>query len=268
MVHIEKTKGPLKESLMAVNSLGLIEVKKLKVADSFNEVLQLCIETNEIVSLSIGRIYGSLVCKPVFKDDLFDKQLHEHLFVEPTIQNYFSGFKQAEIIQFPVRKHWEVQDYLDLQAIALLDNVETMMTRSFLVAKRILKRFEHEVGVVCGPISSGLKSIPENLKTFNRTIFKLSQTMEVWSQMPFEVVFKRVHGIVVEHHEELLIEGSSSNFFIEKFYRPLFCLNLGWAPHFIFGYEHSRGAMEEKGIFTSLKKKMIFLDEGYEVNLF
>jgi hypothetical protein len=268
MVHIEKTKGSLKESLMAVNSLGLIGIRELKAAELFDKVLQLCIETNEVTSLSIGRIYGSLVCKPVFKDDLFDKQLHEYLFVEPTIQDYFSDFKQSEIIQFPSRKHWEVQDYDDLKEIALLDNIETMMMRSFLVAKRILARFEHEVGVVCGPISSGLKSIPENFRTFNRTIFKLSQTMEVWSQMPFEAVFKNVHESLVAQQSPFLIEGSSSNFFIEKFYQPLFYLNKEWAPHFIFGYEHSRGAMEEKEIFALLKKKMVFLPEGYEMNLF
>jgi hypothetical protein len=268
MLHIEKTKGPLLQALKILNSLAITTIKEFKAHDYFDTVLQLCIETNQISALSIGVTYGAFVCKPLFKDEIFEEELHKHLFVDADIRDFFSEFKQKDIIHFPVGKHWEKRDYEELAAIELLDDIEEMMTKSFLVAKRIVGRFDHDIGVVCGPISSGLKSIPENFRIFNRTIFKLSQVMEVWSQMPFEAIFKKAHDSLVDQQSPFLIDGSSSAFFIDRFYRPLFLLNKPWTPHFIFGYEYSNGAMEEKEIFTSLKKKMVFLPEGYEVNPF
>lgn len=172
--------------------------------------------------------------------------------------------KKYRLVKFGHRTYWEQRDLDRIYAIEAYDDPFKIMNESFDLALEIITRAPRELGIVCGPISSGTKSVEENISIFARTVFKIGQEMPIFNQLPFEPGFAKAHDAIVGN-EKLCPGGSSSKFFIEHFYEKLFRLpGMKWTASFIYGYRHSTGAMIEHEILSGLGSKIIELPQGFE----
>lgn len=157
---------------------------------------------------------------------------------------------------------WDEQMFEVLENAKKHPGVLTAINDSLNVGKKLLKELPKKLGVVCGPISTGKKSVEENLKIFELTIIKISDEMPIFNQMPFEPVFENIHKLVVED-KDLCPSGKTSEFFINYFYREIFISNKNWVPHFIHGWDHSIGAVMEHDMFTQLGSEIVYLPEDF-----
>ena len=194
-------------------------------------------------------------------------EIRKELFSGYTYPEHVS-FVPDRRIEFQMRNFWTKEDYTELLSLMDIQDPFEIMNRSLLVAQEILARSPQKLGVVCGPMSSGKLSIPENFDVFIKTVFKIGQKMPMFNQLPFEPGFGVVHDLI-KHNPELCPQGSSSKFFIDHFYERLFCeSDKQWSAHFIYGFEHSKGAMMEHQIFTDLGSSIHPLREGFADKLF
>lgn len=147
---------------------------------------------------------------------------------------------------------------------ALKDIIDTisLMKQATEIALAILTKLPQTLGIVCGPISSGKRSLQEQLHVFDLTVQKVSNTMPVFNQMPFEPIFGLVHERI-KNDETLCPMNQTSKFFIDNFYRKVFFSGKEWVAHFIHDWEHSVGASIEHEIFTSLKSEIIYLPANF-----
>lgn len=120
------------------------------------------------------------------------------------------------------------------------------------IAMRILNRMPQPVGQVCGPISTGNKSIEENLKVFNETVQQLvDEGKTIFDQIPFEDYIFR-----------LLETGKGSrekDQLLNEFYLPLFESGLVKTFYFIPGWKSSHGATWEHEQAKRLGIEIVYL---------
>lgn len=160
--------------------------------------------------------------------------------------------------------HWDEQMFKALENAKNQPGLLVKMNESLNVGKHLLKKLPRKLGIVCGPISTGKKTVQENLKVFELTVLKVSNEMPIFNQMPFEPVFETAHSLAMED-KDLCPSGKSSEFFIKYFYEEIFLSNKEWKPHFIYGWEHSVGAIMEHNIFIQLGigKDIVYLSEDF-----
>jgi hypothetical protein len=174
----------------------------------------------------------------------------------------FSQWKENPQLGLHYYAGWDEQMFEALENAKKHPGLLTKVNDALNVAKKIIKQSPKKLGVVCGPISTGKRTVEENLRIFELTILKVSNTMPVFNQMPFEPVFETMHSLVFED-KDLCPSGKSSEFFIDYFYREVFLSNKNWVPHFIYGWEHSVGASMEHRIFTQLGSDIVYLSEDF-----
>lgn len=228
-----------------------------------------CIQANEIVGVEFVNVDAvGFFGIPEFIDGFSNKASVMKKALSPwNFPEYVSATRDIKI-PFRMRTHWFKKDLDRLYAISESTDPDYMMRQALIVAEDILERSQPSLAIVCGPISSGRLSVVENLTIFARTVFKVGQKIPVFNQLPFEPVFHKVHGLI-EHDSTLCPNGSSSKYFIEHFYEPLFRLpEIQWLPQFIYGYKKSTGAMIEHAIFTELGSKIHYLPPSFSKNLF
>lgn len=121
------------------------------------------------------------------------------------------------------------------------------------IAIEILGRMPGEVGIVCGPISSGGKGTVEaNIAEFGNRIEELkSQGLEIFDQMPFELHMWRI--------KETPYYDPTRNHLLEEFYGRLFASEKLTTFYFIPGWESSYGASWENNVARDLGKTIIYL---------
>ncbi len=238
------------------------------VSDAFRDYVYACIETNEIVSIEFLDVDAvGFFGMPYFIEGFDQHSVQKSLMEDFPFPGHVFGVREG-VLKFEMRNNWLKKDFDKLLSLTDLNDPELIMKESFLVACDILSRSPNELAIVCGPISSGSKSVGENLEVFNKTVFKVGQKMSLFNQMPFEPVFHVAHGIIKDD-SRLCPNGNSSKFFIENFYEKLFHLpGRKWLPHFIDGYQESTGAMMEHQIFTKLGSKIQPLIPGFEKRFF
>jgi hypothetical protein len=159
-------------------------------------------------------------------------------------------------------KYWDEEMFESLKRAKTFKKPLTIMDESLKVARELLNRLPSKLGVVCGPISTGKRSVEENLKIFGLIVLDISNKMPIFNQMPFEPVFEDIHSMVI-NNKEFCPSGKSSEFFIDYFYREVFLSGKEWAPHFIDGWEYSVGAVMEHDIFTQLGSDIVYLPENF-----
>lgn len=176
------------------------------------------------------------------------------------------SFKQWEDDPFKYGRYyyswWNEEMFETIERIKKYPGLLTTMNDSLNLAKVLLKGLPKKLAIVCGPISTGKRSVEENLKIFDLTVQKVSDDMPVFNQMPFEPIFENIHKLVIED-KDLCPSGKSSEFFINYFYREIFLSKKDWVPHFIYGWESSVGATMEHEIFVQLKRDIIYLPEDF-----
>lgn len=158
---------------------------------------------------------------------------------------------------------WKEETFEKLEALRNSQDPLHIMKHSFYVACDILAELPFELGIVCGPISTGKRSVEENLEIFNNTVIKISNEMPIFNQVPFEPVFLPVHELVKNNQEFCSTAGRTSEFFINHFYVHVFTAGKKWKSHFIHGWESSVGAVMEHEILTELKSEIIYLPEDF-----
>lgn len=125
-----------------------------------------------------------------------------------------------------------------------------------IVALRILNRIdEDEVGIVCGPISTGgLGTIRDNLVVFNQAIQTLQHAgHKVFDQMPFEDAIQRLKDPNISYDMRILTE----------FYAKIFESGHITVQYFIHNYLTSRGAIWEHEQAEKRGIKRVYLGENY-----
>jgi hypothetical protein len=169
----------------------------------------------------------------------------------PSVQNGVFYFEQ-----------WDQSMVDELEALYFSEDAMVIMEKSSSIAKAYLKKLPHQLGIVCGPISTGKYSVEKNLEIFNQTVVEISNRMPIFNQMPFEPLFAKVHDLIKDN-KELCPNNKTSKFFIDHFYEGIFYSSKEWRPHFIAGWEHSIGAAMEHAIFTKLKSEIVYLSEDF-----
>lgn len=106
------------------------------------------------------------------------------------------------------------------------------------IAERIIARMDGDVGMVCGPITSGgAGSINKNLAIFRRRIRELTQAgVPIFNQLPFEPKFWELRCLPGTDREDQLLY---------EFYGYLLRYGLIKRLYFIPGWETSYGARWE-----------------------
>ncbi len=157
---------------------------------------------------------------------------------------------------------WEEDDLSKLKKLKSLKDPIQIMRQALFVGVEIVDRLPFELGIVCGPISTGEHSVQKNLEIFDKTVMKISDQMHIFNQMPFEPTFAVAHNFIKDD-EVLCPNNMSSKFFIDRFYNHIFASGKKWKPHFISGWEHSVGATIEHEIFTGLKSEITYLPKDF-----
>lgn len=234
----------------------------------FVDYFTTCLATNEIIGMNFyeGDAIG-FFGMPKYMSHISEVTVRKELL---SAYNYpeHVPFMVSNRIEFQMRNFWMKEDYTELLSLTDIRDPFEIMNRSFLLAQEILARSPQTLGVVCGPMSSGVLSSEENFEVFIKTVFKIGQKMPMFNQLPFEPGFAVVHELI-KTDPMLCPDGSSSKFFIDHFYEKLFRFSgKEWLPHFIYGYKHSKGAMMEHKIFTDLASNIHPLREGFADKLF
>lgn len=123
------------------------------------------------------------------------------------------------------------------------------------VALDILKNMPQPVGQVCGRISSGNRTIEENMKIFQQAIERLCWENYIFNQLPFETKMQKLIGSRQEkgHPHDLL----------EEFYLPIFESGLIKKLFFLRGWE---SAWEhEKAKLLGIP--IFYLDDDFQIRL-
>ena len=265
MVPLQKNIKPISTLLHHINP-STLSVPELQRDKNFLKFLEASLQTNEVKAIQFQQVDNLLYCFPIIQKEAFTTTVHRILW-NKTLSGVVGKFqKSTASMDFKLRKYWTLQDFIELEQLEKLDNPKLILQKALIVAKRVLRRSPKNLGVVCGPISTGTKSVKENLRIFNRTMYKISQTMNVFNQLPFESLFARVHELLKKpEYVHLMVEGSSSLFFMRNFYDAVFAVNKNWKPHFIHGWKHSTGAKDEHRIFTLLNSPIVYLKKGFDV---
>jgi hypothetical protein len=130
-----------------------------------------------------------------------------------------------------------------------------------VIALGELKKFKHDIHLVCGPITTGGRgSIEENLRVFDAVVtWLLEAGLPIFSQLPYEDQIFTLRqrwqaedtARVGQYHEAIL----------HNFYAPLIQSGRINRPWFIKGWQSSTGATWERQQFTDLKVKIVDLSE-------
>ncbi len=232
---------------------------------NFNTYLELCFSTNEITGISFYQVGSDFFAIPKGIDLIREKFIWEQILLHHFV-NPHSLVKPDRVIKFGIKEYWTLEDFEALENLKSFSDPILVMKSLFSIALRILNRSPQALATVCGPMSSGTRSVEENIKIFNRTLFRLGQRIPVFNVMPFEPIFHMVH-MLVEDDKSLCPNGSSSKFFIDHFYSKVYAIKKKWSPHFIGGWENSIGATMEHDIFRNLKCKPFYLQDNYHVKL-
>lgn len=263
MVPLQKNIEKIRQILNVINPTKF-DITSFKNTGYFKTLLEYCLQTNEIVGINFEEYEHKIYCVPMVHSDVFDKTTSGALW-GIDMNRIIQTSRHVDSMMFTHRQYWEIQDLRDLEKLETMQNPEQMLFQAFLVAKRILNRSPEKLAIVCGPISTGPKGVEENLKIFNRTVYKLGQQMPLFNQLTFERLFGKAHELLhLPQHRHFLVGKSSSRFFIDHFYLLLFALNKEWNPHFIYGWEESDGANDEYRIFRAKNSPIVLLDEGFD----
>lgn len=123
------------------------------------------------------------------------------------------------------------------------------------IALSILARVpkEYEIGIVCGPISTGgLGSLEANITQFNRAISTLQGLgYVIFDQMVFE---KRIEALLVPD------ETGYDHYILHHFYDPIFKSGMIGRKFFIPGWECSIGARWEHTHALAHSMRITYLD--------
>jgi hypothetical protein len=121
------------------------------------------------------------------------------------------------------------------------------------IAYKILDRMPADVGMVCGPITSGgLGSVEANIAEFGRRITALQENGKViFDQMPFEADMQRI--------KKTPYYDPTRDHLLETFYIPIFNHPKIKTFYFIPGWEASYGARWERNLVTKLGKVIVDL---------
>jgi len=123
----------------------------------------------------------------------------------------------------------------------------------------ILKDMPKPTIQVCGSLSSGGRSIEENIKIFQLAIEHLCWNYYVFNQLPFEAKMQRMIG-----------DRTKSGYpydLLEQFYLPIFKSGRIEILFFLRGWEKSIGANWEHEKATFLKIPIRYLDENMRIHL-
>lgn len=132
------------------------------------------------------------------------------------------------------------------------------------VANVVLDRMpESSIFQVCGPISTGKRTVEENILVFVKTIEVLFENqLEVFNQMPFE---KKMG----ELQKEWYLKNPGASYYmplLEEFYKPIFETGKIKKMVFIPGWEHSFGASWEHDQANQLGIDIIYLPDNWVVD--
>jgi hypothetical protein len=128
-----------------------------------------------------------------------------------------------------------------------------------LVALDILKDMPRPTVQVCGSLSSGGKSMEENMKIFQQAIEHLCWNYYVFNQLPFETKMQRMIGnrIIKSYPWDLMNE----------FYLPIFKSGRIEILFFLRGWEKSTGANWEHEQAKLLKIPIRYLDDNFQIHM-
>lgn len=128
-------------------------------------------------------------------------------------------------------KYWKEKDFADLGKAESIRDL-------YVIADRIIDRMPKPIIQVCGPLSTGGKSIEENLHFFNESIKKLqSDNLCVFDQMPFEPL---MHRMILQFSKDKYMED-----ILIDFYLPIFESKKIGKLCFLSGWQLSHGASWE-----------------------
>jgi hypothetical protein len=264
MVPLLKKEKDLKQLIETLQKeIEPLSIDVLHRKKTFNPLISACIACNEIAGVGLHRIDGEFKCVPLMIEGYIEyhKEIYQKIFGRCDITYDFCEVK----VKFHHRSYWTYEDMMQLQLIIeMMHDPLEIIEKTLVIARRILERSPYHLAVVCGPISTGGRSVEENLDIFNRCVYRLSKQTPLFNQMPFEPVFHKVHQLI-EKDPVLCPNGKSTHFFIDRFYRSIFTDLKIWYPHFIHGWEESIGARAEHALFTKLGSKAGYLDEHYHL---
>lgn len=266
MVPLKLNLPVLQTSFSRLNSASLKSLVNPAGQVAINDYIAQCKSTNEISGLERALLKNEKwILIPSFVRDA-----NKHELLRAIANNHADKLDMVEetkpYMSFHFRDNWRMGDFQVIDHLMTLDDHEKIIQRALNVAYAVLKRSPEKLDFVCGPISHPDKEVVEkNLDVFNCTVFKKGQEKSIFNQLPFEPLFEKVHGLLVEHHPELLGENqSSSNFFVDRFYSPLFIESRKtWNASFIDGWKSSVGAKREHEIFKSLGSSIEYLEKDY-----
>jgi hypothetical protein len=232
-----------------------------------NEFTNACSVTNEIAGLKRLQLgSGTWLIIPGFVEGSEPKRLlraimgkHADVIVEKE--------KNVPLYKpFGHRNYWHAHDYRDIDRLYREPDPQRAMVGALKIALRILDNSPKELGVICGPISTGKRSVEANLSVFNKTVFRKSQEMPIFNQLPFEPLFAKIHDNLKTTYQHLLVDSCTSAFFIDNFYQPIFEAAKVWKPFFIDGWKASVGSRMEHELFESQKVLPVYLPSDYHSN--
>lgn len=160
-------------------------------------------------------------------------------------------------------KYYSQQEYQDI-------SVANSFWELLQIAMTVIGRMPEHVPLcqVCGPISTGNRTIEENFFIFNKTIeVFFRHKFEVFNQMPFE---KRM-GYLKQRWDTENPKAGYCMPILEEFYQPIFESGKIKKLPFIPGWESSFGATWEHQQAERLGIEIIHLPENwvnvYDINL-
>ncbi len=146
-------------------------------------------------------------------------------------------------------RFWQDYHYTQLESMRDFHDM-------FLLATSILENMPDPVAQVCGPISTGDRSLEENIKIFHNSIKALTATGHVvFNQMPFQDAMMRVIA-------ENKINGYPFAL-LDEFFLPLFEFGKIRILHFLPGWEKSTGSRWEHDQGKRLGLEIKYLPDNW-----
>lgn len=268
MVPLTKNKDALIEAFRKAGPL--YNSKPILVGSLHEDLFELIVSINEVHAVQFWQTQGFGIL-PFPK--LYSKT-EERMLTDEIIEAFggkFPGWAAStkhRFVEFRQRNRWEEKHFDRLYMIEELNDPLEIMSEALSMALDMMTSSPKQLSVVCGPISSGNKSVKENISIFIRTVFKIAQQGPVFNQLPFEPSFAKAHRLI-EGDAKYCPDGSSSKFFIDHFYEKIFRLpGMEWTANFIHEYQYSTGAMLEHRIFSELGANIVELPKGFEKGFF
>lgn len=144
---------------------------------------------------------------------------------------------------------WKDEHFAQLET---LNDFSEMLPLAFA----ILESMSTPVMEVCGPITTGDRTIEQNVAIFKKTIARLAEEGNtVFNQMPFQETIERIC-------EKQKIVGYPSSL-LDEFYLPLFESGKINTLCFLPGWEKSKGASWEHAQGQRLNLKIVYLSDEY-----